>query len=213
MKPQTNSFRASLAIRNPISTMSNMDIELNGADQTASTEANAADAANNGDTSEEDSLLDFNDEEAVEAAEKAAQQKALKEKMLTNNGFTLRNLLRSEKVKEHFTSPFSKEDEMSLKDILSEIPKEDLHEVGMVQRRIYMPASFVQKWATPTIRACNALNDHGTRLPGGFEMAMLFSIFDQSILDLTKSRQQLDEDDHALRAIVACAQDANIKLI
>jgi hypothetical protein len=37
-----------------ISTMSNMEIELNGADQTASTEANAADAANNGDTSEED---------------------------------------------------------------------------------------------------------------------------------------------------------------
>ena len=78
MKPQTNSFRANFAIRNPISTMSNMEIELNGADETAPTEANAADAANNSDNSEavEDSLLDFNDEEAVEAAEKAAQQKA-----------------------------------------------------------------------------------------------------------------------------------------
>ncbi len=78
MKPQTNSFRTNLAIRNPISTMSNMDIELNRADETAPTEANAADAANNSDNSEavEDSLLDFNDEEAVEAAEKAAQQKA-----------------------------------------------------------------------------------------------------------------------------------------
>ena len=42
---------------------------------------------------------------------------------------------------------------------------------------------------------------------------MLFSIFDQSILDTTKSRQQTDEDDHALRAIIACAQDANTKLI
>ncbi len=42
---------------------------------------------------------------------------------------------------------------------------------------------------------------------------MLFSIFDQSILDLTKSRQQHDEGAYALRAIVACAQDANIKLI
>ncbi len=42
---------------------------------------------------------------------------------------------------------------------------------------------------------------------------MLFSIFDQSILDTTKPRQQLDDDDYALRAIVACAQDANIKLI
>jgi hypothetical protein len=78
LKPQTNSFRTNLAIRNPISTMSNMDIELNRADETAPTEANAADAANNSDNSEavEDSLLDFNDEEAVEAAEKAAQQKA-----------------------------------------------------------------------------------------------------------------------------------------
>jgi hypothetical protein len=130
-KPLTNSFRANFAVRNPTSTMSNMEIELNGTDETALTEANAADAASNGDTSEEDSLIDFNDEEAVKAAEKAAQIKALKE-MLTNNGFTLRNILRSEKVKQHFTSPFSKENEMSLEDILSEIPKEDLHEVGMV---------------------------------------------------------------------------------
>ncbi len=73
--------------------MNAMEIELNGADETASTEANAADAANNSDTFEEDSLLDFNDVEAVEAAERTAQQKALKE-MLTNNGFTLRNILR-----------------------------------------------------------------------------------------------------------------------
>jgi hypothetical protein len=77
-------------------------------------------------------------------------------------------------VKEHFTSPFSKENGMSLEDILSKIPKEDLHEVGIVQRRIYMPASFVQKWVIPTIRARNALNNHGTKLPGGFETAMLF---------------------------------------
>ncbi len=84
--------------------------------------------------------------------------------MLISNGFTLRNILRSEKVKGHFTSPFSKENEMSLEDILSGIPKEDLHEVGMMQRRIYMPASFVQKWVIPKIRARNALNGHGARL-------------------------------------------------
>jgi hypothetical protein len=102
---------------------------------------------------------------------------------------------------------------MSPEDILSEIPKEDLHEVGMVQRRMFMPASFVQKWIIPTIRARNALNGQGTQLPRGNETAMLFSIFDQSILDTTKPRQQLDEDAYALRAIVACAQDANIKLI
>ncbi len=42
---------------------------------------------------------------------------------------------------------------------------------------------------------------------------MLFSIFEQSILDITKSRQQLDEEDYSLRALVTCAQDANHKLI
>jgi hypothetical protein len=198
--------------------MTEMEIELNGADQTVSTEVNAASVANDDDkevdmdgeededTSEADSLLGFNDEIAVEAAEKAAAKKALKE-MLTNNGF------RSEKVKGHYISPFSKEDEMSLEDILLEIPKEDLHEVGMVQRRVYMPAHFVQKWVIPTIRARNALKIPGARLPGGIEAAMLFSIFDQSVLDITKSRQQLDDDDYTMRAIVACAQDANINLI
>ena len=166
--------------------MTEMEIELTGADQTVSTEVNAASVANDDDkevdmdgeededTSEADSLLGFNDEIAVEAAEKAAERKALKE-MLAKNGFAMRNILRSEQVKSHFTSPFSKENEMSLEDILSEIPKEDLHEVGMVQKRIYMPASFVQKWVIPTIRARNALQGHGTRLPGGYETAMLFS--------------------------------------
>jgi hypothetical protein len=159
--------------------MSDMDIELNGADQTASAEAKAANAANDVDTSEEDSLVDYNEDDEVEAAQKAADQKVLKE-ILTNNGFTYRNILRSEKVKQHFTSPFSKENAMSPEDILSQIPKEDLHEVGMVQRRMFMPASFVQKWIVPTIRARNALNGQGTQLPGGYETAMLFSIFDQS---------------------------------
>ena len=102
---------------------------------------------------------------------------------------------------------------MSIEDILCEIPEEDLHEVGMVQKRIFMPASFVQKWIIPTIRARNALKEHGAKMPGGIETAMLFSIFDQSILDPTKSRQQPDEEAHSLRALIACAQDANAKLI
>ena len=42
---------------------------------------------------------------------------------------------------------------------------------------------------------------------------MLFSIFDQSTLDLTKPRQQIDEGANSLRALVACAQDSNSKLI
>jgi hypothetical protein len=103
---------------------------------------------------------------------------------------------------------------MSPDEIFSEIPKEDLHEVGVVQERIFMPASFVQKWLIPTIRARNALKGDGSnKLPGGIETAILFSIFDQSTLDTTKSRHKLDEDDRNIRAIVACAQDANLNLI
>ncbi len=133
--------------------------ELNGAQITASNEANAARAAtemelvenSEGDASEEDSLIDYNEvDDPAEAEKKRAEQKALRE-MLANQGFAMRNLLRENQVKAHFTSPFSKENLMSPDDILSELPKAELHEVGVVQNRIFMPASFVQKWIIPTI--------------------------------------------------------------
>ena len=152
--------------------MSDMEIELNGAEETALSEADAASAAINEekdyvpsgeedeDSSEIDSLLgEFTAEDAAKAVEKTAAKVALKE-MLINNGFKLRNILREERVRGHYTSPFSKENIMSIEDILLEIPPEDLHEVGMVQGRIFMPAHFVQKWIMPTIRARNALKDH-----------------------------------------------------
>jgi hypothetical protein len=204
--------------------MSNMEL-----DQTALIEADAAKAANNDgkeivmedeDSSENDEeLIDYNEAE-LEAAIKATQdemkvlERVASKEMLTYNGYALREILRSEKVKSHYASPFSEEDAMSIEDILGEIPKADLHEVGTVRDRIFMPASFVQKWLIPTIRARNALKDHGIKMPGGIETAMLFSLFDQSILDLTKSRQQLDDEEaHSLRALITCAQDANYKLI
>ena len=78
-----------------------MEVELSGAEQTASTEANAASAVNNddkevimavkedSDTSEVDEeLFDYNEQDEIEAAEKAAERKALKE-MLANNGLDL----------------------------------------------------------------------------------------------------------------------------
>ena len=58
LKPLTNSFRSNIAIRNISATMSNMEIELERADQTASVKANAANAAKDVDSSEEDSLID-----------------------------------------------------------------------------------------------------------------------------------------------------------
>ena len=85
--------------------MSNMEI-----DQTASSEANAASAANmeisnsEEDTSEVDELIDYNEQEELEAEIKALEILALKE-MLTSNGHTLREILRSEKAKAHYVSP------------------------------------------------------------------------------------------------------------
>ena len=93
--------------------MSNMEIEPNGANQMALSQANAAIAANDSDTSEVDEPFESEEQiqaemDRLEAEQAAAQTKALRE-MLTNNGFAYRNILRSEKVKQHFTSPFSKE--------------------------------------------------------------------------------------------------------
>ena len=160
--------------------MSSIELE-----QTALNEANAARAANEDDTSEIDEDIDF-DEEAHDAAIRAteAELKALErvelKSMLTANGHALKEILRSEKVKAHYTSPLSTESPMSIEDILLEIPKEDLHEVGMVRDRIFMPAAFVQKWIIPAIRVRNALKEGVVQTPGGIETAMLFSIFDQS---------------------------------
>ncbi len=51
-----------------------------------------------------------------------------------------------ERIKAHYVSPMVTEDETSVEDMLSEIPDEDLQEVGIVQGRIFMPLSFAQKW-------------------------------------------------------------------
>ena len=152
-------------------------------DQTGLSETDAASAANkNGkviakedeDSSENDEeLYNVEDEEDIDAAilETQAQIRelervALKE-MLTANGHALRGILKSERVKAHYVSPFSEENTMSIEDILLEIPKEDLHEVGMIRDRVFMTASFVQKWIIPTIRVRNALRNN---VPGQAEL-------------------------------------------
>ncbi len=101
--------------------MSSMEL-----DQTALREADAENAANKadneivnseGDASEEvDELVDYNDLDAAiratQAEMKELERKALKE-MLINNGHALREILKSEKVKDHFVSPFSEQNAMS----------------------------------------------------------------------------------------------------
>ena len=89
LKPPNNSFRSNVSVRNISLAMSNMDIELDGAEQTASTEVNAASAAQevnaasaaqDVDTSEEDSLIDYNDLDENGKLINKAEQKGLKQK-------------------------------------------------------------------------------------------------------------------------------------
>ncbi len=75
--------------------------------------------------------------------------------LISENGFTLRKELKKESIKGYFPSPLEME-QMSVEDIMTEIPVEDLRFVGSVKGRIYMPASIFQKWALPTIRVRKA---------------------------------------------------------
>ena len=92
--------------------MNMQENEPKGAQTAASPEAKAADAAmetelvynSEGDASEIGELVDYNEQEELEAAQKAADLVALKE-MLTLNGHALKEVLRTEKVKAHYTSP------------------------------------------------------------------------------------------------------------
>ncbi len=64
--------------------------------------------------------------------------------MFANKGKEYRAFLKSEKVKDLYTSPMTVE--MSAEDILAEIPREDLHLIGTVRGMLIMPPSFVHKY-------------------------------------------------------------------
>ncbi len=114
-------------------------------------------------------------------------------------------------MKGYFTSPLAMQ-EMSAEDILLEIPTEDTCHCGTIQDRVYMPVSFMQKWVLPTIKVRKALQLlEDKALPGGIETAMLYSIYDQSVMDLTRDPRTNARDNQALRAMVEHAKDYTIK--
>jgi hypothetical protein len=96
-------------------------------------------------TDEEDGdLIDYNEDgtaAAIEAAAKGNRLKNLRE-IFAEKGKEYRVFLKSEKVKDLFTSPMTFE--MSAEDILSEIPNEELHHVGVVKGLLIMSPSFVK---------------------------------------------------------------------
>jgi hypothetical protein len=110
---------------------------------------------------DDENLVDYNEDGtavAAEAATKAAYLNDLRE-MFANKGKEYRAFLKSEKVKDLYTSPLT--EEMSAEDILSEIPTEKLHLVGMVRGMLIMPPRFVHKHLLPTIRMRDALKRSG----------------------------------------------------
>jgi hypothetical protein len=88
----------------------------------------------------------------------------------------MRKALRGDIMKGYFASPLAMM-EMSIEDMLLEIPTDDLRHVGTIKDRIYMPAHFVRKWVLPTIQVRKALQKlEDKTLPGGIKTAMLYSI-------------------------------------
>ena len=112
-------------------------------------------------------LTDYNEDDPIPALKKSNNGKepvfpydreikklASREK-LAQNGFALRTMLMDEQIPAHYVSPMSTEDEMSVEDMLLEIPEEDLQSVAIVQGRMYMPLPFAPKYILPTLRVHN----------------------------------------------------------
>ena len=216
---------------------SSQDISMD-AEQMVSSETEAAVAANNLDIEIDRShetevykpdspLTDYNEDDPIPALKKSNNGKepvfpndreikklALREK-LAQNGFALRTMLMDEQIPAHYVSPMSTEDEMSVEDMLLEIPEEDLQSVAIVQGRMYMPLPFARKYILPTLRVHKALSAvKDGNLPGGIDTAILYSIFDQSIIDFAGTASDQTTDDSAIRAVMAYAtDDTTVKLI
>jgi hypothetical protein len=121
-------------------------------------------------------VYNYDREADKEKHERRMARLALRDQ-LSENGFALRKALKNGSIKGYFPSPLEME-EMSIEDIMAEIPAEDLRYVGNIKDRIFMPALFFQTWALPTIRMRKALKQSQNKeLPGDKEAAMLASIF------------------------------------
>ena len=170
--------------------------------------ANINMSVDNVDIAEDGEISDYQQVLREQARQRKARSETVR-KRIADNGFALRKTLMGETIKGYYPSPLSME-EMSIADLLSEIPDEDLLFVSSIKDRIYMPAEFFQKWVRPTIRVQKALKQsQDQELPGGMEAAMLASIFDQSVMDFTKPNNGNLANNRALRAMVWHTKDDN----
>ncbi len=89
---------------------------------------------------EDQDLYDYNDEIERDKHQRRMARLALRDQ-ISENGYALRVTLNSETIKGYFPSPLAME-EMSIEDIMAEIPAKDMLYVGGIKDRIFMPASF-----------------------------------------------------------------------
>jgi hypothetical protein len=120
---------------------------------------------------EDSEIKDYSEVVKEDARQREARRKALQEQ-IADNGFAMRTTLMSESVKGYYPSPLAME-EMSIEDVMVEIPAEDLLYVGTVKDHILIPVKLAQQWIVPTIRVQKALKQSQNQgLPGGMEAAM-----------------------------------------
>jgi hypothetical protein len=73
----------------------------------------------------------------------------------------------------------------------------------MVKGLLIMPPSFVQKYILPAMKVRKALKQSNEgNLPGGIKTAMIFSLFDDTVMDFTKPTGDNLTDNNAIRAMV-----------
>jgi hypothetical protein len=188
-------------------TVVDMEVDKNDGEDTTQEEDTIVDDNDDDGLIEED-LIDYNEDgtaAAVEAAAKADRLKNLRE-MFASQGKEYRTLLKSEKVKDLFTSTMTVE--MSAEDILSETPREELHNVGVVKGLLIMPPGFVQKYILPAIKVRKALKQSNEgNLPGGIETAIMFAFFDDSVMDYTNTIGDNLTENAMIRAMVNHAKN------
>lgn len=109
--------------------------------------ANINMSVDNVDIAEDGEISDYQQVLREEARQRKARSETMR-KRIADNGFALRKTLMGETIKGYYPSPLSME-EMSIADLLSEIPDEDSLFVSSIKDRIYMPAEFFQKWFAP----------------------------------------------------------------
>ncbi len=117
--------------------------------ETSTTKAILTMSIDNTENAEDGEEFDLEQVRKKEALQRKARGDSMR-KRIADNGFALRKALTGATIKGYYPSPLAME-EMSMSDMLSEIPDEDLRFVSSIKDRIYMPAEFFQKWVRPLL--------------------------------------------------------------